>query len=89
MKVIKMVLPVTAILFAVVAAFATTAPSKNLAKVEISIRSGACEKDGVCTEGGNVICTYQNNGTTFLDTYTSGLPATCAAYSALGVWSTN
>jgi hypothetical protein len=87
MKAIKMVLPVTAILFAVVAAFATTTP-KSLAKVEISIRGGICKSDGFCTDGGTAVCTYQNNGITFLDDYVTPTPV-CNPYSALATWSSN
>ena len=89
MKMIKTILPVTAILLALVTAFTTTARPDNLAKIKISVRGGLCQHNGYCIEGGSSICTYQNNGTTFLDTYDPGPPAVCAPYSALGVWSVN
>jgi Ni,Fe-hydrogenase III small subunit len=88
MKAIKMILPVTAILFAVVAAFATTAP-ENLDKIRISVRGGACALDGFCTEGGTQNCTVNNDGTTLVDQQVPGSTPVCTAISIVGVWSAN
>jgi hypothetical protein len=87
MKMIKTVLSVTAILFAVLAAFATNTSPDNLAKREVSIRGGLCENDGYCTDGGASICTFQNNGTTFLDVINPG--PVCSPWIGLGTWSAN
>jgi hypothetical protein len=87
MKAIKMVLPVTAILFAVVAAFATTAP-ESLVKVRVSQRDGACEQEGFCdTTIGTTTCKYQN-GTVLLDEYIPSGPS-CSPYSAIGTWTSS
>jgi len=80
------IIPVIAILFAVTAALVTNAAPKHLAKLKISIRGGVCVMDGYCTEGGQVKCTYQNDGATLVDLYISN-PPICIPFDGNGYYS--
>lgn len=83
-----MILPATAIFFAVAAAFVTNAtPKAMFANQPVSFLGGSCAINGYCTiatTGPNC----QGPSGQQLDSFTAGNPAVCSEYSSQGAWTT-